>query len=77
LLPALLEIQNEDGGFWDEREGVRRQDGWIGGYAEPQGLSNTFATWFRWIAIAMIADLLWPGWQDWRFRAEPGIGYRK
>ncbi len=31
------------------------------GYEEPQGLSNTFATWFRWIAIAMIADVLWPG----------------
>ena len=46
------------------------------GYAEPQGISNTFATWFRWIAIAMIAELLWPGWQDWRFRGEPGIGYR-
>ncbi len=77
LLPALLDIQEEDGGFWDECEGVRRQDGWVRGYAEPQGLSNTFATWFRWIAIAMIADLLWPGWQSWRFRGEPGIGYRQ
>jgi hypothetical protein len=77
LLPALLDIQCADGGFWDERDGVRRQDGWVRGYAEPQGISNTFATWFRWIAIAMIADLLWPGWQEWRFRPEPGIGYRK
>ena len=77
LLPALLDIQADDGGFWDERHGIRRQDGWVRGYAEPQGLSNTFATWFRWIAIAMIADLLWPGWHAWRFRREPGIGYRR
>ncbi len=76
MLPALLAIQRPDGGFYDEAEGVRRQDGWVRGYAEPQGLSNTFATWFRWIAIAMIADLLWPGWRAWRFRRDPGIGYR-
>ncbi|MBV8911768.1 MAG: hypothetical protein JOZ05_01875 [Acetobacteraceae bacterium] len=76
LLSALLDIENEGGGFWDEREGTRRQDGWVRGYAEKQGISNTFATWFRWIAIAMIADLLWPGWNAWCFRREPGIGYR-
>jgi hypothetical protein len=75
-LPALLGFQNEDGGFPDEHAGVRRQDGWVRGYEEPQGLSNTFATWFRWIAIAMIADLLWPGWQRWNFRRMVGIGYR-
>ena len=75
-LMALLDFQNADGGFPDERAGVRRQDGWIRGYEEPQGLSNTFATWFRWIAIAMIADLLWPGWQRWNFRRMVGIGYR-
>jgi len=76
LLPRLLTIQNPDGGFPDVREGVRRQDGWVNGYAEPQGLSNTFSTWFRWIAIAMICDVLWPGWRPWRFRRMPGIGYR-
>ena len=76
LLPRLLAIQNPDGGFPDVREGVRRQDGWVNGYAEPQGLSNTFATWFRWIAIAMICDVLWPGWRPWRFRHMAGIGYR-
>jgi hypothetical protein len=76
LLPRLLAIQNPDGGFPDVREGVRRQDGWVNGYAEPQGLSNTFATWFRWIAIAMICDVLWPGWRPWRFRRMAGIGYR-
>jgi hypothetical protein len=48
----------------------------VRGYEEPQGLSNTFATWFRWIAIAMIADLLWPGRWPWRFRGMVGIGYR-
>ena len=75
-LLALLAIQQSDGGFYDETAGVRRQDGWVRGYSEPQGLSNTFATWFRWIAIAMAADLLWPGWQDWHFRPDVGIGYR-
>lgn len=76
LLPRLLAEQNPDGGFCDVRQGVRRQDGWVGGYAEPQGLSNTFATWFRCIAIAMIADHLWPGRWPWAFRREVGIGYR-
>lgn len=76
LLPALLDFQNPDGGFADVREGVRRLDGWVKGYEEPQGLSNTFATWFRWIAIAMIADCLWPDWRDWGFRRSVGIGYR-
>jgi len=76
LLPKLLDWQEVDGGFCDVREGVRRQDGWAGGYAEPQGLSNTFATFFRWIAIAMIADQFWPGRWPWRFRGMVGIGYR-
>jgi hypothetical protein len=76
MLDALLAFQNPDGGFCDIREGVRRQDGWVKGYEEPQGLSNTFATWFRWIAIAMIADELWPGRWNWRFRRMIGIGYR-
>jgi hypothetical protein len=77
LLPRLLAFQNADGGFADVREGVRRQDGWVRGYEEPQGLSNTFATWFRWIAIAMISDCLWPGRWAWRFRRMVGIGYRQ
>jgi hypothetical protein len=77
LLPHLLGFQNADGGFPDVREGVRRQDGWVRGYEEPQGLSNTFSTWFRWIAIAMIADCLWPGRWAWQFRRMVGIGYRK
>jgi hypothetical protein len=76
LLPALLDLQNDDGGFPDMRVGTWRQDGWVRGYGEPQGLSNGFATWFRWIAIAMIADTLWPGWRAWRFRRMVGIGYR-
>lgn len=77
LLPRLLDLQLSDGGFPDVQTGIRRQDGWIGGYEEPQGLSNTFSTWFRWIAIAMIADLLWPGRWSWAFRRMVGIGYRK
>ncbi|WP_284178450.1 hypothetical protein [Rhabdaerophilum sp. SD176] len=76
LLPELLAFQNADGGFCDVREGTRRQDGWVKGYEEPQGASNTFATWFRWIAIAMIADVLWPGRWTWNFRRMIGIGYR-
>ena len=75
-LLALLAIQQPDGGFYDETEGTRRQDGWVRGYQEQQGISNTFATWFRWIAIAMASDLLWPGWHEWGFRHEVGIGYR-
>ncbi|MBX9908167.1 MAG: hypothetical protein K2Z25_05580 [Beijerinckiaceae bacterium] len=77
MLEALLDFQNADGGFADVSEGVRRQDGWVGGYEEPQGLSNGFATWFRWIAIAMIADLVWPDRWPWRFRRMAGIGYRR
>jgi hypothetical protein len=72
----LLDFQNADGGFCDIREGSRRQDGWVKGYEEPQGLSNTFATWFRWIAIAMIADVLMPRFWRWNFRRMIGIGYR-
>ena len=75
-LTTLLDFQAGDGGFPDEMTGIRRQDGWVRGYEEPQGLSNTFSTWFRWIAIGMIADLLWPGWRKWRFRQMVGIGYR-
>lgn len=76
LLDALLAEQNADGGFCDVRVGIRRQDGWVKGYEEPQGISNGFATWFRWIAIAMIADVLFPGGWNWRFRRMIGIGYR-
>ena len=76
MLAALLAFQNPDGGFCDVREGTRRQDGWVKGYEEPQGHSNTFSTWFRWIAIAMIADVLWPGRWQWNFRRMIGIGYR-
>jgi len=77
MLDALLTVQNPDGGFPDVLTGIRRQDGWVRGYAEPQGISNTFATFFRWIAIAMIADLLWPGRWPWEFRRMIGIGYRR
>ena len=76
IVEAILDDQNPDGGFADVRTGTRRQDGWVRGYEEPQGLSNTFATWFRWIAIAMIADCLWPGRWRWNFRRMIGIGYR-
>ena len=48
----------------------------VHGHAEPQGLSNTLSTWFRWIAIAMFDDCLWPGRRAWHFRREVGICYR-
>jgi len=76
ILAAILDEQNDDGGFADTRTGTRRQDGWVRGYEEPQGLSNTFATWFRWIAIAMASDVLFPGRFEWQFRRSIGIGYR-
>lgn len=76
-LEGLLTLQGTDGGFPDERHGVRRVDGWVKGYEEPQGVSNTFSTWFRLIAIAMIAQTLWPGWRAWRFRHMIGMGYFK
>lgn len=76
-LEGMLAVQHADGGFPDVREGVRRLDGWVRGYQEPQGLSNTFATFFRLIAIAMIADALWPGWRRFSFRRMIGIGYRR
>lgn len=77
MLVLLLNYQNEDGGFPDTLLGSRGFDGWVKGYQEPQGISNTFATWFRWIAIAMIADVLWPHWQPWQFRKNIGVGYFK
>ncbi|EOT8832855.1 hypothetical protein ACNENL_002141 [Escherichia fergusonii] len=77
LLVQLLDFQNSDGGFPDTLLGERGFDGWVKGYKEPQGHSNTFATWFRWIAIAMITQTLWPDWQQWNFRKTIGIGYYK
>lgn len=76
ILPRLLAFQGADGGFADEMHGVRRKDGWVRGYEEPQGMSNTSATSFRWLAIAFAAGVLWPGWRAWGFRRTPGIGYR-
>ena len=76
-LAALLERQNEDGGFADTFDQHWRQDGWIEGPVEAPGTSTVFATWFRWIAIAMIDDHLWPGRRQWQFRKMIGIGYRR
>ncbi len=76
-LAALLARQNPDGGFADTFDHPWRQDGWLAGPVEPAGSSTTFATWFRWIAIAMIDDHLWPERRRWNFRKMIGIGYRK
>ena len=73
----LIRFQNEDGGFADEKtNGVRRMDGWVKGYFEPQGFSNCFATWFRSATLAMIECLLEPEKKDrFQFRNTIGIGY--
>ena len=74
-LEGMLDFQSVDGGFADVSEGVRRLDGWVKGYEEPQGISNSFATYFRLIGIGMISSVLWPGWRRWKFRRMIGIGY--
>lgn len=76
-LLALLDGQDAGGGFADTRDAGWRQDGWVGGYVTLPGAPTTFATWFRWIAIAMIDDALWPGRRTWHFRNMIGIGYRR
>jgi putative sterol carrier protein len=73
-LDSLLEFQNTDGGFADQCDGLRTFDGWTR-YREPQGLSNAFATWFRLIAIGMIAVTLYDDGDNWQFRKTIGIGY--
>jgi hypothetical protein len=75
-LTGLLAFQNADGGFADQRSGPRTFDGWPQGYAEPQGKSNCFATWFRMATIAMIDSVLWPERaSSWTFRDTLGMGY--
>ena len=75
-LVNLLGIQNPDGGFPDQTEGMLRFDGWVKGYSEPQGISNCFSTWFRCIAIAIISCILFPETaEEWTFRNTIGIGY--
>jgi hypothetical protein len=76
-LSRILAVQNADGGFPDQFEGVLRFDGWVGGYWEPQGASTAFSTRFRCIAISMCASLLWPGWRSFGFRDMVGIGYAR
>jgi hypothetical protein len=77
-LSQLLDAQNDDGGFFDERSGILRFDGWVGGYWEPQGISNCFATWFRMLTVGIGSCVLFPGSAgSWRFRNTVGIGYWK
>ena len=76
MLDALLDFQNHDGGFPDVRTGIWKQDGWVAGYEEKQGLSNMQSTFARWQSIALIADRLWPGWKPWGFRRNVGPGFR-
>lgn len=79
IAEAILDSQNDDGGFADVPggDGIRHFDGWQDGYAEPQGISCAFGTFFRWIALAMIAHCLLPGHRNWQFRSMPGLGYFK
>ena len=76
MLDALLDYQNQDGGFPDLRGGAWKQDAWFDGYEEKQGLSNMTASFLRWWAIALICERLWPGWKAWGFRRSPGPGFR-
>ena len=76
MLDALLDYQNQDGGFPDLRSGTWKQDGWFDGYQEKQGLSNMAASFLRWWAIALICERLWPGWKPGGFRRGPGPGFR-
>jgi len=77
-LSLLLDFQNPDGGFCDESNGILRFDGWPGGYWEPQGISNCFATWFRCATVGIISCILFPGTAgQWKFRSTIGIGYFK
>ncbi len=72
----ILTLQNDDGGFPDTLTGIRRFDGWAGGYWEPQGLSNAFATWFRLITLAIASSVVFPETADqWHYRKTMGIGY--
>ena len=73
-LDSLLNFQNADGGFADQCDGLRTFDGWTK-YKEPQGVSNAFGTWFRLIAIGMIAVTLYDDSENWHFRGTIGIGY--
>ncbi len=74
-LIALLDYQNEDGGFSDVSTGTRFFDGWSV-YQEPQGISNCFATWFRCAAIGMISCTLFKEtMNNWHFRNTIGMGY--
>ena len=76
MLDALLDYQNQDGGFPDLRSGAWKQDAWFDGYEEKQGVSNMAASFLRWWAIALICERLWPGWKTWSFRRSPGPGFR-
>jgi putative sterol carrier protein len=74
-LASLYEFQNPDGGFSDVKVGIRLFDGWER-YQEPQGMSNTFSTWFRCASIGMICHVLYPDARSqWRFRNTLGMGY--
>ena len=73
-LDSLLKFQNTDGGFTDQCDGVRTFDGWTK-YKEPQGISNAFGTWFRLIAVGMIAVTIYDDHANWHFRETIGIGY--
>ena len=74
-LGQILDFQNEDGGFPDVLAGERGFDGWTA-YREPQGISNTFATFFDAPTMAMCACVLFPETKaSWRFRPGIGMGY--
>lgn len=73
-LKALLEYQNEDGG-WYENESASRPTT-ANGMKEQSASSCSYATWFRMCSIGMIAiTLLGDDPKNWKFRNTLGMGY--
>ena len=71
-LVELLQVQNADGGFSDNYVSSNNTYGLI----TPAGMSVTWATWFRLLAIGMIAFVfLSEERTKWRFRNTLGMGY--
>jgi hypothetical protein len=71
-LIELLQVQNRDGGFCDNAVTPHT----LYGHTTPAGVSVTWTTWFRLVAIGMITCALIPTERGrWTFRNTLGSGY--